>query len=49
MCRTKKGNRKIAKVVALQRDVFGRHGFKRLDKDGEVTEQSYNFAWNELQ
>merc|ERR1712187_284609 len=26
-----------AQVTALQRDVFGRHGFKRLDKDGDFT------------
>jgi 6-phosphogluconate dehydrogenase len=33
-----------AQVTALQRDVFGRHGFKRLDKDGD-----FNAAWPELQ
>merc|ERR1719384_288395 len=27
-------------VVALQRDVFGRHGFKRLDKEGD-----FNAKW----
>jgi len=31
-------------AVALQRDVFGRHGFKRLDKDGD-----FNAKWPELQ
>ena len=31
-------------VVSLQRDVFGRHGFERLDKEG-----SHNFNWPELQ
>ena len=31
-------------VVSLQRDVFGRHGFERLDKEG-----SHNFQWPELQ
>jgi 6-phosphogluconate dehydrogenase len=30
--------------VALQRDVFGRHGFKRLDKEGD-----FNAKWPELQ
>jgi len=30
--------------VALQRDVFGRHGFKRLDKEGD-----FNAQWKELQ
>jgi 6-phosphogluconate dehydrogenase len=33
-----------AQVTALQRDVFGRHGFKRLDKDGDFTAK-----WPELQ
>jgi len=33
-----------AQVTALQRDVFGRHGFKRLDKDGD-----FNAMWPELQ
>lgn len=33
-----------AQVVALQRDVFGRHGFKRIDKDGD-----FNAQWPELQ
>lgn len=33
-----------AQCVALQRDVFGRHGFKRLDKDGD-----FNAQWPELQ
>mmetsp|Transcript_22662 Transcript_22662/g.55011 ORF Transcript_22662/g.55011 Transcript_22662/m.55011 type:complete len:184 (+) Transcript_22662:3-554(+) len=33
-----------AQCVALQRDVFGRHGFKRLDKDGD-----FNAQWKELQ
>mmetsp|Transcript_84192 Transcript_84192/g.272485 ORF Transcript_84192/g.272485 Transcript_84192/m.272485 type:complete len:502 (+) Transcript_84192:71-1576(+) len=36
-----------AQVVSLQRDVFGRHGFKRL-KDGEVTSESYNADWKEM-
>jgi len=31
-------------AVALQRDVFGRHGFKRLDKEGD-----FNAKWPELQ
>merc|ERR1712194_419010 len=30
--------------VALQRDVFGRHGFKRVDKEGD-----FNCKWPELQ
>jgi len=33
-----------AQVTALQRDVFGRHGFKRMDKDGD-----FNAQWPELQ
>lgn len=33
-----------AQVVALQRDVFGRHGFKRVDKEGD-----FNADWPELQ
>jgi len=33
-----------AQVVALQRDVFGRHGFKRIDKEGD-----FNATWPELQ
>lgn len=31
-------------TVALQRDVFGRHGFKRLDRDGD-----FSATWPELQ
>merc|ERR1712129_600947 len=31
-------------AVALQRDVFGRHGFKRLDKEGD-----FNAKWPALQ
>lgn len=33
-----------AQLVSLQRDVFGRHGFERLDKDG-----AYSHNWPELQ
>merc|ERR1719408_346785 len=33
-----------AQVTALQRDVFGRHGFKRLDREGD-----FNAMWPELQ
>jgi 6-phosphogluconate dehydrogenase len=33
-----------AQAVALQRDVFGRHGFKRLDKEGD-----FSCKWPELQ
>jgi len=33
-----------AQVTALQRDVFGRHGFKRLDAEGD-----FNAQWPELQ
>lgn len=33
-----------AQVTALQRDVFGRHGFKRLDKPGD-----FNHQWPPLQ
>jgi len=35
-------------VVALQRDVFGRHGFKRLKEDGTATEESYSAEWSEM-
>jgi len=41
MCRTKL---EAAQCSALQRDVFGRHGFKRLDKEGD-----FNAQWPELQ
>ncbi|CAK0855655.1 unnamed protein product [Prorocentrum cordatum] len=34
-------------VVSLQRDVFGRHGFKRL-QDGKATDESYNAEWREI-
>jgi len=34
-------------VVSLQRDVFGRHGFKRL-QDGKATDESYNAEWREM-
>lgn len=37
-----------AQVVSLQRDVFGRHGFKKL-KDGELTAESFNEQWPEMQ
>jgi len=37
-----------AQVVSLQRDVFGRHGFKKL-KDGEITAESFNQQWPEMQ
>jgi len=36
-----------AQVVSLQRDVFGRHGFKRMQA-GEVTQESYNAKWKEM-
>jgi len=36
-----------AQVVSLQRDVFGRHGFKRI-KDGDVTAELYNAQWPEM-
>mmetsp|Transcript_1621 Transcript_1621/g.3543 ORF Transcript_1621/g.3543 Transcript_1621/m.3543 type:complete len:508 (+) Transcript_1621:125-1648(+) len=35
-------------VVSLQRDVFGRHGFKRLKTSGEATEESYNADWPDM-
>jgi len=38
-----------AQMVALQRDVFGRHGFKKLKSDGNPTEESFNATWNEMQ
>jgi len=38
-----------AQMVALQRDVFGRHGFKKLQADGQPTEESSNAQWNEMQ
>jgi len=34
-------------VVSLQRDVFGRHGFKRL-KRGEATEELFHAEWPEM-
>merc|ERR1712224_1034411 len=37
-----------AQIVSLQRDVFGRHGFKKL-KDGELTAESFNEQWPEMQ
>jgi 6-phosphogluconate dehydrogenase len=37
-----------AQIVSLQRDVFGRHGFKKL-KDGELTAESFNEEWPEMQ
>jgi 6-phosphogluconate dehydrogenase len=39
---------RAAQVVSLQRDVFGRHGFKKL-KDGEITAESFNQQWPEMQ
>jgi len=38
-----------AQMVALQRDVFGRHGFKKLKADGNPTEEDFNAQWNEMQ
>jgi len=38
-----------AQMVALQRDVFGRHGYKRLNSVGTPTEESFNATWNEMQ
>jgi len=38
-----------AQMVALQRDVFGRHGFKKLESDGNPTEESFIAQWNEMQ
>lgn len=34
-------------AVSLQRDVFGRHGFKKI-RDGQLTEESYNEDWPEM-
>jgi len=34
-------------VVALQRDVFGRHGFRRL-RGAEATEESYHSNWPDM-
>jgi len=34
-------------AVSLQRDVFGRHGFKKI-RDGQLTEESYNEEWPEM-
>jgi len=36
-----------AQVVSLQRDVFGRHGFKRL-VDGQATAELHNAEWREM-
>jgi len=38
------GKLPAGQAVALQRDVFGRHGFERLDREGH-----FNNAWPELQ
>merc|ERR1712070_829177 len=38
-----------AQVVSLQRDVFGRHGFKKLTGDNELTAESFNEEWPEMQ
>jgi len=44
-----------AQVVSLQRDVFGRHGFRRLSQlnigqlDKEVTGEIFNADWPEMQ
>jgi len=38
---------KAGQVVALQRDVFGRHGFKRLE-DGAASEQLFHATWKEM-
>uniref|UniRef100_A0A7S1LYU7 6-phosphogluconate dehydrogenase, decarboxylating n=1 Tax=Neobodo designis TaxID=312471 RepID=A0A7S1LYU7_NEODS len=35
---------KYGQLVSLQRDVFGRHGFERVDKEGK-----HNHEWPELQ
>lgn len=35
---------KYAQLVSLQRDIFGRHGYERLDKDGKES-----FDWPEMQ
>lgn len=35
---------KYAQLVSLQRDVFGRHGYERLDKEGKES-----FQWPEMQ
>jgi 6-phosphogluconate dehydrogenase len=34
-------------VVSLQRDVFGRHGFHRL-QDGKASEETFNADWPEM-
>lgn len=39
---------RAGQVVSLQRDVFGRHGFKRIEDDGKVTEASFNEEWPEM-
>jgi len=36
-----------AQVVSLQRDVFGRHGFKKL-ADGKITEEAFNADWPDM-
>mmetsp|Transcript_118888 Transcript_118888/g.296584 ORF Transcript_118888/g.296584 Transcript_118888/m.296584 type:complete len:506 (-) Transcript_118888:362-1879(-) len=35
-------------VVSCQRDVFGRHGFKRLDASGNASEELYHAEWPEM-
>jgi len=38
-----------SQMVALQRDVFGRHGFKKLKTNGTATEESFSAEWNQMQ
>ena len=38
------GTLKYGQMVSLQRDIFGRHGFERLDKEGK-----HSHEWPELQ
>jgi 6-phosphogluconate dehydrogenase len=38
------GTLRYGQMVSLQRDVFGRHGFERVDKEGK-----HNYNWPELQ
>merc|ERR1719215_1336638 len=43
-----RGTMAAGQVVSLQRDVFGRHGFKRLTPSGDATEELHHAEWPEM-
>mmetsp|Transcript_101943 Transcript_101943/g.328856 ORF Transcript_101943/g.328856 Transcript_101943/m.328856 type:complete len:256 (-) Transcript_101943:256-1023(-) len=43
-----RGTMKAGQVVSLQRDVFGRHGFKRLKANGQATEELHHAEWPDM-